>query len=280
MSGWGFAASTGLDFTEATVVDAHFAACAGAYRELLDTVGVRPGDRVLDAGCGSGAFLPLIGDLVGPGGRVTAVDLAPENVAIAAGRPCACPVDVSTADVTRLPFAADSFDVAWCSNTVQYLDDTRLGRALEELSRVVRPGGTVAVKDLDASLVTVRPGDPFLFTDMFRRAAREPGYARQLLRTRDLRHAFTAAGLADVRQRTLLIEHYGPLSPVVKGFYGPTCNRMALLAQRVGASGDWARLLDPGSPDNPLNDPDAYVSEGAVLVRGTVLTGGSPWSPS
>jgi ubiquinone/menaquinone biosynthesis C-methylase UbiE len=53
---------------------------------------------------------------------------------------------------------------------VQYLDDGELERALAELRRVVRPGGVVAVKDLDASLVTVRPGDPFRFAESSRRA--------------------------------------------------------------------------------------------------------------
>jgi ubiquinone/menaquinone biosynthesis C-methylase UbiE len=272
MSGWGFAASTGLDFTEVAVVDAHFAACEQTYGELLGAAGIEPGDRVLDAGCGGGAFLPLIAELVGVTGHITAVDLAPENSAVAARRAelCCCPVEVSVADVTRLPFADNSFDLAWCSNTVQYLDDEQLGRALAELRRVVRPGGTVAVKDLDASLVTIRPGDPFLFVDMFRRAARQPGYARQLLRSRDLRYALTAAGLTDVRQTTVLIEHYGPLPGAVRRFYGPTCTRMALLAGQLDMPGDWTCFLDQDSPANPLNDPAAYVSEGAVLARGTV----------
>ncbi|WP_258534978.1 methionine biosynthesis protein MetW [Streptomyces sp. PT12] len=59
---WGHTASTGLGFTHPDIVEAHFAACADAYRAAFDEAGIEPGWRVLDAGCGSGAFLPWIAE--------------------------------------------------------------------------------------------------------------------------------------------------------------------------------------------------------------------------
>ncbi|MFJ2824013.1 methyltransferase domain-containing protein [Streptomyces toxytricini] len=273
-AGWGYTASTGLAFTHEEIVDQHFEACAGHYREALHGVGLRPGWRVLDAGCGSGAFLPLIAELVGPEGGVSAVDLAAENAARAAARmrkhPAGARVEVRQGSILDLPYADGAFDAVWCANTTQYLDDAELARALSELRRVTRPGGLVAVKDVDGTLSTVRPADPFLITDLFRRSAASPGYARQLLRGRDLHRWLRAAGLEAVRQRTVLMEHRAPLPPAAFRFYANACARFAWQAAAEGAPGNWAPFLDPADPAHPLRDPDGYISEGNAIAIGTV----------
>ena len=271
---WGFTSSTGLGFTHHTIVDAHFDACREPYGQLLRQVGIEPGWRVLDAGCGGGDFLPWLAELVGPAGRVDAVDLAGENAALAAqrvrDRTLPAPVNVRQGDLLRLPYPDASFDAVWCANTVQYLDDAELTAALRELRRVVRPCGVVAIKELDAHLVTARPTDPYLFTDFFRAAGRVPGYARQLLRSRDLYRHLKGAGLVGVRQRTVLVEHFAPLTVSAHAFYGPTCARLAVQARELDLNPQWELFADPDGADNPLRDPDGYVSEGAVLVVGTV----------
>lgn len=237
-------------------------------------MGIRSGWHVLDAGCGSGAFLPWLSDLVGPDGRVSAIDLAEENAALAAermrGSSSHCAFDARQGDVLDLPYEDDSFDAVWCANTTQYLDDDELACALQEFRRVVKPGGVVAVKDLDASLITVRPGDPFLFTDFFRHAARTPGYARQLLRTRRLHSALDEAGLASVRQRTMLIEHHAPLEPAALAFYTQACTSIARQATDAGFPGDWKPFLDPDGAANPLRHPHGYISEGNTVAVGIV----------
>ncbi len=269
---WGFAASTGLDFTRATIVDAHFDACRPTYRALLDRAGFRQGSHLLDAGCGSGAFLPWLAEIAGQDGRVSAIDLAQENARLAAARAedAACPVTVEQGDLLHLPYPDNTFDAAWSANTVQYLDDDALTTALAELRRVVRPGGTILVKELDPTGITLRPGDPFLFADFFRQAARVPGYARQLVRARELYRWFRAAGLLDVRQETVLSEHFGPLSEVELSYYGPATAAIARQARALSVPGAWEALLDPADPAHPVRDGNAYVSEGNVLVRGTV----------
>ncbi|MFE1774776.1 class I SAM-dependent methyltransferase [Streptomyces sp. NPDC059008] len=271
---WGYTSSTGLGFTRNDVVEAHFAACAPYYRQALDEAGIEAGWHVLDAGCGSGSFLPLLADRVGAAGRVSAIDLAEENAARAAERTrdgsFAPPVDVRQGDVLDLPYKDGTFDAVWCANTTQYLDDDELLRALREFRRVVRPGGVIAVKDLDASLITARPtADPFLFTDFFRAAARAPGYARQLLRARDLYRRLAEAGLQGVRQRTVVMEHYAPMAPAVRRFYGLACARIAQQATDAGLAGDWQAFLDPDGAANPLRDPFGYISEGNVIAVGT-----------
>ena len=144
------ASSTGQVMTGADWLDVHFDAERTEYEAMLRSVGIQPGWHVLDAGCGGGSFLPLIAQAVGPTGRVAALDLAPDNVAIVqrrvAERPLACPVEAWVGDLLALPYADDTFDALWCANTSQYLSDDEAARALAEMRRVVRPGGLVAVK--------------------------------------------------------------------------------------------------------------------------------------
>ncbi|MFJ4853222.1 class I SAM-dependent methyltransferase [Streptomyces sp. NPDC088730] len=273
-SSWGLSASTGLGFTHEAIVDAHFLACAEHYQAVLDQVGIRSGWHVLDAGCGSGAFLPRLSELVGAEGRISGIDLAPENAALAAERMRACRPgthpDIQQGDILGLPYEDDTFDAVWCANTTQYLDDEEIVRALAELRRVVRPGGLVAVKDLDAGLITARPADPFLFTDFFRAAAATPGYARQLLRTRELYQWLDRAGLEEVRQQTVLIEHRAPLRPAAAEFYGLACARIAQQASDLGLGEQWTAFIDQDDPAHPLRSRHGYISEGNTLAVGTV----------
>src|SRR5689334_18733361 len=112
------ASSTGQEATEAGFLDTHFEACRPAYEAMVRSVGIRSGWRVLDAACGSGSFLPLLAELVGPGGSLAAFDLAPDNVAhaqrLVAGWAGTCPVEVRQASLIALPYADDTFDAVWC----------------------------------------------------------------------------------------------------------------------------------------------------------------------
>ncbi len=271
---WGHTASTGLGFTSEAIVASHFDACEPYYRAALDKAGIEPGWHVLDAGCGGGTFFPWLTELVGPRGRISAVDLAPENVTLATRRAeelgLGGRVEVTHSDLLALPYADDTFDAVWCSNTTQYLDDASLAVALKELSRVVRPGGLVAIKDLAADLITIRPGDPFLAQDFFRRAAAAGGYAAQLLRSRDLYRYLSEAGLEQVRQETVLMEHHAPMPPVVLEFYGKACASIAGQAAEAGVGAGWEPFADPADPAHPLRSRYGYISEGSVLALGVV----------
>src|SRR5829696_4201531 len=106
--------STGHAVSDAPWLDMHFESARAEYEEALRFVGIAPGWTVLDAGCGSGGYIPLIGELAGATGRVAALDLAPENIAhveclIQEGR-CAAPVDLRVGSLLDLPFADATFD--------------------------------------------------------------------------------------------------------------------------------------------------------------------------
>jgi SAM-dependent methyltransferase len=118
-------------------------------RYLAELAGVAPGDHVLDAGCGVGgpamAIARAVPDVVIDGVTISEVQarMAREFVAEAG---LANRVRVHLADFHRLPFSDASFDVALYLEVTGYSSD--LAALYRESARVLRPGGTVYVKDI------------------------------------------------------------------------------------------------------------------------------------
>lgn len=272
------AASTGQSYTESRFLDAHFEMCRPEYEAMLRSAGIQQGWQVLDAGCGGGSFLPLIADLVWPGGGIAALDLAPDNIAVVEGRIgewlLPCPVRAQVGTVTALPYADDSFDAVWCANTTQYLSDEELTAMLAECWRVVRPGGLVAIKEFDAACHRMAPGDPLLMARMYDAVRAVWDGARGSLRARDLHAWLTRAGLVDARQRTTLVERRAPLRPFEQRLLADVSAGYAKRALELSLSAEdtafWRTMLDPDAPDNPVNGPDYYFCEGDVVALGRV----------
>lgn len=270
---WGYAASTGLGFTHHTIVDAHFRACEEPYLDQLRGAGIRPGQHVLDAGCGPGDFLPTwrrSWDRTGGSPPSTWPRRTRPWPLPGHGTGTSVPGEGGAGEPAPPPLPGRPLRRRLVLQHGPVPGDQELSQALAELVRVVRPGGTVAVKDLDAHLITARPADPYLFADFFRAAGAGPGYAHQLLRTQELHLWLKGAGLVDVTQRTTLIEHHAPLTAAELDFYKPACARLAEQAARLGMSPQWHAFRDVDAVDHPLDHPDAYVREGNVLSIGTV----------
>lgn len=114
----------------------------------IDRLGIEPGDRVLDIGCGPGVNLERLRADVGPTGQVIAVDYSPEMVTKARER-VDCHswenVEVVRADATR--FDADKrFDAAIASLSLSVMPDVR--RTVENIYRLLAPGARFVVFDI------------------------------------------------------------------------------------------------------------------------------------
>ena len=278
------AASTGHILAAGEWLDTHYEACRPEYDAMLRSVGLEAGWRVLDAGCGSGSLLPVAAELVGPSGHIVALDVAPENVALVSERAAAghfpCPVEPKVGSLLELPFPDAAFDAVWCGNVLQYFSDADLPLVLAQLRRVVRPGGLVAVKDVDMQLVRLHPADPFLLSHLSEVSVRDTTLgpeSRGALRARELRRWLERAGLRDVWQRTTLIERWAPLRPVELRLWTDWLAFLAGLAEQRGVPEEdlpvWRSLKDPGSPDHILNHPEFYSCEGQVVAVGRVPEG-------
>ncbi|MFI1034095.1 class I SAM-dependent methyltransferase [Streptomyces sp. NPDC020951] len=114
-----------------------------AYASAVGEIGLREGDRVLDAGCGTGRALTPLRAAVGRSGVVVGADLTPAmlEAAVRAGRDRDGQLVV--ADVAALPLRSESLDAVFAAGLIAHLP--RPAENLWELARVVRPGGTLAL---------------------------------------------------------------------------------------------------------------------------------------
>ncbi|WP_097227694.1 class I SAM-dependent methyltransferase [Streptomyces sp. OV198] len=123
--------------------DARFPDDGPAYAAAIGELGLREGDRVLDAGCGTGRALPPLRAAVGPSGVVVAADLTPAMLAAAVRSGRHRDGQLLLADVAALPLRTESLDAVLGAGLIAHLPNP--AENLRELARVVRPGGTLAL---------------------------------------------------------------------------------------------------------------------------------------
>ena len=125
---------------------------------VLQRLAVRPGMRVADIGAGTGYFALPLARAVLPGGRIFAVDMQPEMLDLLRARLAPeLPVVLVEGEATRTTLADASVDLVFIANVWHELDDRTA--ALAEASRILRPGGRLALLDWRAD-VAQPPGPP------------------------------------------------------------------------------------------------------------------------
>ncbi|GAA2985650.1 class I SAM-dependent methyltransferase [Streptosporangium longisporum] len=116
------------------------------YTRLAALSGARPGDRVLDVGCGTGYLTRILAPVVGPSGQVTGVDLSAPMIGRARrDAPGNCSYRVGEGQALDLPDAG--FDVVVSSLALHHIPATERGAAVREMFRVLRPGGRLLIAE-------------------------------------------------------------------------------------------------------------------------------------
>lgn len=115
---------------------------------MISKLPVGPGQRVLDVGCGAGR--PAADLSSATGASVVGVDISPRQIELATQlaetEGLQDKLAFRIADVMSLPFEANTLDAAWLFESMFHMPDQ--SRVLEEISRVLRPGGTLAIANL------------------------------------------------------------------------------------------------------------------------------------
>jgi ubiquinone/menaquinone biosynthesis C-methylase UbiE len=207
---------------------------------LAEIASGRPGLRLIDCGAGTGHNLSLLR----PHGRVFAFDLAPTGLTKArvSGRP------LVRADITRIPFRSDTFDVTTSFDVLQCVRDD--AGAIGEMTRVTKRGGTIV---LTLAALEMLRGDHAEFWQEERRYT--PATARALARQ---------AGLEPVRVSFL----FASVFPLMLGVRA--VQRLTRPFREPRAD------VDISMPAAPVNAAlSAIVSGEAVLARRVRMPVGS-----
>ncbi|MEZ4868579.1 MAG: class I SAM-dependent methyltransferase [Caldilineaceae bacterium] len=271
--------STGHALAEANWLDIHFEVARVEYEAMLRDVGLQPGWHVLDAGCGGGSFLPLMSELVGPAGKITALDLAPENVAIVEQRAAAnhfcCAVQAQQGSVTQLPFADNSLDAVWCANVVQYLTKAEFHQMAAEFFRVLHPGGILAIKEFDQTAMQLGPLDPEVIWH-WNQARRKYEQFLGGNHTLNFRKWLGEAGFTIGSHKTYIGEDQHPLSEKQRRLLRGALRLFAGFAEKLpdlspAEKEIWRqRIADIDNPDHIIHEPDFYFRRAYVLIRTNV----------
>ncbi|WLQ38675.1 class I SAM-dependent methyltransferase [Streptomyces laculatispora] len=123
--------------------DARFPDDGPAYAAAVLALGLRAGDAVLDAGCGTGRALPALRAAVGPRGTVLGADLTAAMLEAAAHAGRDRSGLLLQADAARLPVRTRALDAVFAAGLIAHLPQPE--RDLAELARVVRPDGLLAL---------------------------------------------------------------------------------------------------------------------------------------
>jgi ubiquinone/menaquinone biosynthesis C-methylase UbiE len=127
-------------------------------RETMARLSIRPDDRVLDVGCGTGALLCQIAEKY-PQAQLAGVDPVPEMLGVARGR---VPVgtDLMEGWADELPWGDSGFDVVVSCNMFHYIRQPLA--ALREMARVLRPNGRLLITDWCDDYLSCRVCDWYL----------------------------------------------------------------------------------------------------------------------
>lgn len=223
--------------------------------ELLESAGLKIGDRCLDAGSGGGHVALDMARTVGPTGRVTGVDFDPHVVDLAR----ADAKEAGTDNVEFIAADASSFEGGPFSFIhARYLLShvSEPARVFARLKALLAPGGTIAVEDIDMSGSFCHPSEPAQdrFQALYTEAVRRGGADANL--GRGLPAIALAAGVRDARWRVF--------QPVYAS--GPYKRITAVTMQMIGSTLLKYGLAEEEEIDTLVSRLDAFADNPSTLA--------------
>ena len=120
-------------------------------RMVIDLANVKPGDSVLDVGCGTGNLTLTAQSYTGPGGKVYGIDASPEMIEVAKKKASRSRPEVvfEVGLIEELVFPEATFDVVISRLVIHHLPDDLKHRGFAEILRVLKPGGHLLIADFN-----------------------------------------------------------------------------------------------------------------------------------
>jgi trans-aconitate methyltransferase len=237
-----------------------------ATEELLDAVRLKPRMTCLDIGAGPGAVMRLMGDRVGPQGRVTGIEidatLGRQTLADLRAKGGA-QFELLEANVLELEGVPGApFDLTYCRLFLMHMPDPVA--VLEKMLLWTKPGGVVAAQEFDFGAIAIEPLCPAMteFNRVFEGVFR--GHGRNLRAGRQLPAQFEAAGIGPPDGTTAEAK-FIPLSGMAQMLIG--------VYQGLFASAAELGIADPVRAEQFKTDIQEAASDGRYYCLTPVLIG-------
>jgi ubiquinone/menaquinone biosynthesis C-methylase UbiE len=111
---------------------------------------IKPGDNVLEIGCATGSLTIAAKQQAGENGRVAAIDIIPGMIEVSKekSRKANLDIDFRLGSIDSIPFRDGQFDVVICSFMIFHMSDKVRNKGIEEVFRVLKPGGRFLILDM------------------------------------------------------------------------------------------------------------------------------------
>ncbi len=238
---------------------------------FIDFAGFADGEKILDAGCGTGSLtfaLARAGDL----GEIAAIDYSPVFVEEMIRQNTDPRIKIRQSDVCALPFESDTFDRALALLVLHFVPEA--GKAVAEMRRVVRPDGVVAAAVWDH--LGGMPGMRMMIDTVAAfseggRQLRSRYCCQPMMQPGEMKRTFAEQGLTDVTETELMIRmDYQSFddywAPIAAG-EGPLGKYVATLdaAERARIDAAVRDAYEAGRPDGPRSFANvAWACRGIV----------------
>ena len=254
------------------------------HRKIAKWLSPGPGNRILDAGCGTAGFTQLLAELVGDGDHVDAADtsdhLLEYNRSRFADDRVGKRIRFHEAPIQDLPFEDGTFDLVWSSRAVHHLADQLEG--VKELARIIAPGGKLAIREGGVSARFMPTTMELTGTGLNERLAdaMESWFASHVHFAEDAvpypygwTQLLRDAGMKDVTARTFIHEFLPPFSEEQQTFLLGGLTRWATDESREDYLSEedrsaLKRLIDPDDVEYVFNRPDLHFIEGITVYVG------------
>ena len=249
-------------------------------QKMVDNLHLKPGDMVLDLGCGAGLWSSMFAEKVKPNGRVIGVDIDRRWIDYARQNlehnPLKEIIEYRIDDINNLSFEDETFDLVFISGCSPYFAD--INSVLAKQKRVIKKGGRIADRSWDDGMFIVHPISPYLAAKV-RLAIAQAFESRSLDNYfdnyfgRKSHSIFKQIGLQEVTTTSYAIQLLAPLSTAEKHYITGNMQLYARIAAPYLSEADlkqWSDYFDPQAETYILDRDDVYYGILEVLTVGIV----------